>query len=129
MSTISSGIPFDANTFNLKPMEPSDIRPEVSELLVSGEQISQCFRTIRDQVVFTSKRVLVVNVQGVTGKKVSYYSYPYSRVQYFGIETAGFLDIDSELVLAFNDGNRLQFDFRAQVDIKRICADISGYLL
>ena len=80
-------------------------------------------------MVFTNKRVFVVNVQGITGKKVSCFSYPYSKVQYWGIETAGVLDIDSELVLAFNDGNRLQFDFKTKVDIKRICADISAFVL
>lgn len=80
-------------------------------------------------MLFTSKRVFVVNVQGITGKKVSYYSYPYSKVQYFGIETAGVLDIDSELVLVFSDGNRLQFDFKAGVNIKGICAGISKYIL
>lgn len=80
-------------------------------------------------MIFTNKRVFVVNVQGITGKKVSYFSYPYSKVQYWGIETAGVLDIDSELVLVFNDGNRLQFDFKTKVDIKRICADISAFVL
>lgn len=80
-------------------------------------------------MVFTNKRVFVVNVQGITGKKVSCFSYPYSKVQYWGIETAGVLDIDSELVLVFNDGNRLQFDFKTKVDIKRICADISAFVL
>ena len=89
----------------------------------------QCFQTIRDQVIFTNKRVFIVNVQGVTGKKVSYFSYPYSKVQYFGIETAGILDVDSELLLVFSDGNQLQFDFRSHVDVKRICANISAYIL
>ena len=114
---------------NLKSVSVSQIRPEVSEILVPGEDIIQCFQTVRDQVLFTSKRVFVVNVQGITGKKVSYYSYPYSKVQYFGIETAGVLDIDSELVLVFSDGNRLQFDFKAGVNIKGICAGISKYIL
>ena len=60
-----------------------------------------------------------------------YFIFPttYSKVQHFGIETAGVLDIDSELVLMFNDGNRLQFDFRAQVDIKQICSIISSFIL
>jgi len=71
----------------------------------------------------------VVNVQGITGKKISYFSYPYSKVQYYGIETAGVLDIDSELVLAFSNGARLQFDFKSQVDIKKICANISAFIL
>lgn len=50
-------------------------------------------------------------------------------MQYFGIETAGILDVDSELLLVFSDGNQLQFDFRSRVDIKRICANISAYIL
>lgn len=129
MATISTGILDDSNLMNLKSVSVSQIRPEVSEILVPGEDIIQCFQTVRDQVLFTSKRVFVVNVQGITGKKVSYYSYPYSKVQYFGIETAGVLDIDSELVLVFSDGNRLQFDFKAGVNIKGICAGISKYIL
>ena len=129
MATISTGILGDSNLMNLKSVSVSQIRPEVSKILVPGEDIIQCFQTVRDQVLFTSKRVFVVNVQGITGKKVSYYSYPYSKVQYFGIETAGVLDIDSELVLVFSDGNRLQFDFKAGVNIKGICAGISKYIL
>ena len=129
MAAISTGILGDSNLMNLKSVSVSQIRPEVSEILVPGEDIIQCFQTVRDQVLFTSKRVFVVNVQGITGKKVSYYSYPYSKVQYFGIETAGVLDIDSELVLVFSDGNRLQFDFKAGVNIKGICAGISKYIL
>lgn len=129
MATISTCILGDSNLMNLKSVSVSQIRPEVSEILVPGEDIIQCFQTVRDQVLFTSKRVFVVNVQGITGKKVSYYSYPYSKVQYFGIETAGVLDIDSELVLVFSDGNRLQFDFKAGVNIKGICAGISKYIL
>ncbi|HOJ35620.1 MAG TPA: PH domain-containing protein [Clostridiales bacterium] len=129
MASVSSGILGDANLMNLKEMSVTQVRPEVNSLLVSDEEIIQCFKTIRDQVIFTNKRVLVVNVQGVTGKKVAYFSYPYSKVQYFGVETAGLLDIDSELILAFNDGNRLQFDFKAQVDIARICSIISSFVL
>ncbi|HOA33434.1 MAG: PH domain-containing protein [Clostridiales bacterium] len=129
MASVSSGILGDANLMNLKEMSVTQVRPEVNSLLVSDEEIIQCFKTIRDQVIFTNKRVLVVNVQGETGKKVAYFSYPYSKVQYFGVETAGLLDIDSELILAFNDGNRLQFDFKAQVDIARICSIISSFVL
>lgn len=129
MSTVSSGILGDSNLLNLKEISVSQIRPEVSSFLVNGEQVVQCFQTVRDQVIFTTKRIFVVNVQGITGKKISYFSYPYSKVQYFGVETAGVLDIDSELVLVFNDGNRLQFDFRSKVDIRRICALISSFVL
>lgn len=70
-----------------------------------------------------------MNVQGITGKKVSYFSYPYSKVQYFGIETAGVLDIDSELVLVFSNGAQVQFDFKSNVNIMEICSNISDYIL
>ena len=129
MATVSSGILGDANLLNLKEMPASKIRSQAASFFVPGEEIVQCFKTIRDQVIFTNKRVFVVNVQGITGKKVSYFSYPYSKVQYWGIETAGLMDIDSELILVFNDGNRLQFDFKAKVDIKQICANISSFVL
>jgi hypothetical protein len=80
-------------------------------------------------VIFTTHRVFVINVQGITGKKIAYFSYPYSKVQYFGIETAGLIDIDSEMTLAFANGARLTFDFKSKVDIRRICSLISGFIL
>ncbi len=129
MATISTGIVGDANLLNLKEIAPNNIRREIFDFLVPGEELIQCFQTIRDQVIFTNKRVFVVNVQGITGKKVSYISYPYSKVLYFGIETAGLLDIDSELVLSFANGTVLQFDFRCTVNIKAICANIQQYML
>lgn len=129
MATVSSGIIMDANLMNLKAIKTSDVRGEVPSLLVQGESIVSAFQTVRDQVIFTNKRVFVVNVQGITGKKTSYFSYPYSKVQYFGIETAGVFDIDSELILVFSNGARLQFDFRSNVNIREISTLISGYIL
>lgn len=129
MATVSSGIGMDANLMNLKAVKASEVRSEVPSLLLPGESVVSAFQTVRDQVIFTDKRVFVVNVQGLTGKKVSYFSYPYSKVQYFGIETAGVFDIDSELILAFSNGARLQFDFKSNVNIREICALISGYIL
>jgi len=65
----------------------------------------------------------------VTGKKVSYFSYPYSKIQFYGIETAGLLDIDSELIVTFSNGHVLTFDFKSNVDIKAISQLISQYIL
>lgn len=129
MANISTGIIGDANIANLKDIELNAVRQEVQMFLVEGEDIIAAFQTVRDQVVFTTKRIIVVNVQGITGKKVSYISYPYAKVLYFGVETAGVMDIDSELILSFADGTKLQFDFKAKYDIKKICATISHYIL
>jgi len=129
MANVSSGIFGDSNLMNLKEIGFDQIRPEASALLLDGEQAVAAFQTVRDQVIFTTHRVFVINVQGITGKKIAYFSYPYSKVQYFGIETAGLIDIDSEMTLAFANGARLTFDFRSKVDIRRICSLISGFIL
>ena len=120
MATVSSGIIMDANFMNLKEISINEVRSEVPALMIQGESIIAAFQTIRDQVIFTDKRIFVVNVQGITGKKTSYFSYPYSKIQYFGIETAGVLDIDSEFIFAFSNGAKLQFDFKSRVDIRKI---------
>lgn len=129
MATISTGLWGDSNAFNLKEIDSSKVRSELLDFFVDGEEIISAFETIRDQVVFSNKRILVVNVQGITGKKRAYISYPYSKIQYFGVETAGVLDIDSELFLAFNDGKSLSFDFKTSVDIVSISKVISSYVL
>ena len=128
-SAVSTGIIGDSQLLNLKEIAKKDNRKEVENFFANEEYVIQAFQSVRDQVIFTNKRVFVVNVQGLTGKKTSYFSYPYSKVQYFGIETAGVLDIDSELVLVFSNGAHVQFDFRANVNIKEICANISNYII
>ena len=129
MPNISTGINTDSSFINLKAITTKEVRPEVEELLVEDETIVCAFKTIRDQVIFTTNRIFVINVKGVTGKKVAYFSYPYSKIQYYGIETAGFLDIDSELILTFSNGHILQFDFKSNVDIRKINSVISKYVL
>ena len=129
MANISNGIKGDANFLNLKEISINEIRTELLNLLIPEEEVIQCFKTVRDQVIFTNKRVFVVNVQGITGKKVSYFSYPYSNVLYFGIETAGVFDVDSELIMTYANGATLQFDFKSNVDIKNICFNIQKYIL
>lgn len=129
MANISTGINLDSNFLNLKAIDIKEVRSEVENLMVDGEKMLYAFQTIRDQVVFTDNRIFVINVKGITGKKIAYFSYPYSKIQYYGIETAGLLDIDSELIVAFSNGEKLQFDFKSNVDIKSISSLISKYIL
>ena len=129
MATVSTGIYLDANLLNLKEMDLKEIKPDLIILLVEKEEIKCEYKTIRDQVIFTTNRIFIVNVRGVTGKKIAYFSYPYSKIQFYGIETAGLLDIDSELIVTFSNGHVLQFDFGSKVDIKMINSLISKYVL
>ena len=70
---------------------------EVGPLLVPGEKIEVGFKVIRDKYVFTDKRLLYINKQGLTGKKIEYLSILYNNISRFSIETSGRFDLDAEL--------------------------------
>lgn len=92
----------------------------IQDVLVSGEQIVGSYQAIRDYVVFTDKRIISCNVQGITGKKQDFTSMPYSKITVFSVETAGSLDLDSELELYFSGVGKVHFDFSGKCDIKAI---------
>ena len=84
---------FNSNSvFNLKPINVEEVRKEVDGLLIGGEQIEFAFQTVRDQLIFTNKRIISVDVQGITGKRKSFATMPYSKIQYFSIQTPGILE-------------------------------------
>ena len=125
-------INFNSNSsFNLKPIDPATVKAEVNGLLIEGEVILAAFKTIRDQLIFTNKRIIAVDVQGLTGTRTSYSSLPYSKVQFFTIQTPGLGEIipDSELFLMFSNGFTTNFEFKGNVDIGRIGRMISQYVL
>ena len=84
---------------------------------------------MRDSVVFTNKRLITVNVQGLTGKKRDYSSLPYSKIQAWSIETAGQFDLDAELELWFSGLGRVRLDFKGQVCIRTIGHLIGKHVL
>lgn len=102
---------------------------DIAPLLIPGEQVLGSYTTLRDYVVFTDKRVIAVNAQGVTGTKRDYTSLPYSKVTTFSIETAGVLDIDSELELYFSGVGKVRFEFFGSSNIVEIGRAISTYVL
>jgi hypothetical protein len=102
---------------------------DISALLIPGEKVISSYTAVRDYVVFTDKRVISVNVQGLTGKKKDYTSLPYSKIVAFSIETAGTLDLDSELELYFSAIGRVKFEFLGDSDIVQIGQVISTFVL
>ena len=119
------------NAEYLKLMEVDQAKGEklVSGMLIPGEHIVAYFKGVRDGVIFTNKRVISVNVQGITGKKTDYTSLPYKRVQAFSIETAGVIDLDSELHLWFSGVGMVRFEFARGVDVKRLSTYIADDVL
>ena len=128
-NTVSTTGHYESSLFNLKEIKPEEINKELLKLFVEEEKLIQAFKTVRDQVVFTTKRILVMNIQGLTGKRTSYISYPYKKMISFGIQTAGLIDIDSELFFTMMDGTKILFDFSNKVDIKNICRFLNPYIL
>ena len=102
---------------------------EVAPILVNGEEIIAEYAALRDFVVFTTKRIISVNVQGVTGKKKDFTSLPYSKVQAFSVESAGTFDLDSELEVYFSGLGKIRFEFRGDCDIAAIGKMISENVL
>lgn len=84
---------------------------------------------MRDYCVFTNKRVIAVNVQGMTGKRKDFTSLPYSKVSAYSVETAGVLDLDSELEMYFSGLGKVKFEFSGQSNIVQIGQVISSYIL
>jgi hypothetical protein len=80
-------------------------------------------------MLFTDKRIIAVNVQGITGKKKDYTSLPYSKIVVFSVETAGTFDLDSELELYFSGLGKVKFDFTGQTDVAAIARTIGGFVL
>ena len=103
----------------LKQTTESEVK-DVMPLLIDGEKVISCYKGIRDYVVFTSHRIISVNVQGITGKKKDFTSLPYSKIQAFSVETAGVVDLDSELELYFSSLGKVKFEFTGSCDIVRI---------
>lgn len=119
----------NASFFKLKPVPDKDFENMIRPMFVNGEEIIQSYRGIRDGVVFTNKRIFAINVQGLTGKKKDFTSLPYSKIQAYSVETAGVLDLDSELEIWFSGMGKVKFEFVAQANVSAICRMISERVL
>lgn len=113
----------------LSQIDPCNVAAEVAPLFIDGENIIGAYKAMRDFVVFTNKRIISVNVQGVTGKKKDFTSLPYSKIQVFSVETAGHFDMDSELEMYFSGLGKVMFEFSGNSNIVEIGKTISSFVL
>ena len=113
----------------LSPWDLGGAESEMGEILVSGETVLLAFKGMRDSVTFTNRRLIALNVQGLTGKKRDYSSLPYSRIQAFSVETAGRFDLDSELELWFSGLGKVKLEFSRGVDIRGLSRLIADHVL
>lgn len=125
-------INFNENSvLDLKPIELDRIHKELNGFFIAGEQSIAAFKTVRDQLVFTNKRIISIDVQGLTGIRKSFATLPYSKIQYMTVQTPGFIEFvsDAELELIFSNGFTAKFEFNGRVDIGAISRAIAEYVL
>ena len=82
---------------NASEADVTDVEDALEKILADDEQVERAFRLVRDMLIFTNRRFILVDRQGVTGKKTSYHSIPYRGITHFSVETAGHFDLESEL--------------------------------
>ena len=82
---------------NASKMNIDVAQKELQDVLMPEEKVDSAFKLVRDLLVFTEKRLIIVDKQGMTGKKVEYKSIPYRSISRFSVETSGHFDLDAEL--------------------------------
>jgi len=82
---------------NAGEVKKEDLLKEYSNLLIEGESIEIGFKLIRDTFIFTSKRLILIDKQGLTGSKIEYKSISYKSISRFSVESTGTFDLDAEL--------------------------------
>lgn len=108
---------------NAGKIDPAAAHHEYARLLGHGEQVHAAYQLVRDAFLFTNRRLLMVDKQGLTGRKIEYHSVPYRSITHFAVETAGTFDLDAELKIWISgNATPIQKQFTKQVDIYEVQA-------
>ena len=114
---------------NAHTIDSGTAQQDYARLLGQGERVHAAYLLIRDTILFTDRRLLLVDKQGITGKKVEYHSIPYRSITHFAVETAGTFDLDAELKI-WVSGNSVPIEktFTKGVDIYEVQAILTQFV-
>ena len=119
----------DALMGNASKVDAAKVQGEFDKVLAPGERVEHAYQLFRDYFVFTSKRLVLVDKQGLTGSKVEYHSIPYKSITHFSVETAGTFDLDAELKIWLSGTSTpIQKRFNKQLSIYEVQAVLAGYV-
>ena len=105
------------------------IPDDVGQLLVSGETAVAAYKTFRDSAIFTNKRLIVRDAQGLTGKKIEIYSLPYANIYMWSSENGhGLFNFNSEIELWTKAGH-IKINLNKGLDVRRLDKLISEAIL
>ncbi len=115
---------------NATQTETERLQREFDAILIEGEELVAAYALFRDKWIFTSKRLIILNVQGVTGTKREYHSIPYGSINQFAIETSGTFEGDCELKLWIKGlSDPLVHEFKRATDIKGLQRTLATFVL
>ena len=114
---------------NASEVDGDKLQQELADVLVAGESVDSAYKVLRDTFVFTNKRLILIDRQGMTGKKVEYLSVPYKSMVSFAVETAGTFDMDSELKIWISGQGVLQKTFSKGSNIVKVQQSLAKYVL
>lgn len=121
---------FDALMGNASEVSSHKVAEEFAPILIHGEEVVKSFRLIRDMFVFTNKRLILVDKQGLTGSKVDFHTIPYKSINHFSKRSNGLLDLDAELIIWVKGSDApLIKEFRKGENINDVYKVLSTYVL
>ncbi len=121
---------FDGMLGNASKIDVARIQQEFSQVLAPSEEIQHAYQLIRDYFVFTNKRLVLVEKQGVTGSKIEYHSIPYKSITHFSVETAGHFDLEAELKIWISGtAVPIQKQFNKRLSIYEVQSVLAGYVM
>jgi hypothetical protein len=116
---------------NASEIDVATVAEEFKQILTAEERTEKAYQLIRDTIVFTDKRLIYVDRQGISGKKVEYQSIPYRNIVRFSVETAGsLLDLDAELkIWVSGNPTPIGLKFNKKLNIYAVQGVLAGYVL
>lgn len=116
---------------NSKTMPVEEIQTKYGFLLIEGESIDIGFKLLRDLFIFTDRRLILIDVQGMTGSKKEFMSVPYKSMSRFSLETAGTMDLDAELKIWISSENSptVSKKFNKSVNVYEVQRYLAGKVL
>ncbi len=114
---------------NASELDNAELNEEFSPILANNEQVELGFKLIRDMFIFTNKRMLIIDKQGLTGKKIQYHSIPFKSISHFIVESAGHFDMDSELKIWIgSDKEPISYELKRGSDVVAIQKTLANCL-
>jgi len=101
-----------------------DVKKDYGKLLGRNEDVIQAYQWVRDLLIFTDFRLIMVDIQGATGKKVDYHSIPYRSIRHFAVESTGHFDLEAELKIWVSGlgAEPLVYTFSRDADVYKVQA-------